>query len=430
MKIYLSWSGELGRRASGVLRNSLEQLFPDFEIWSPGSDISAGSRWRDQIQNAMQSSELAIVCLTNDSRNSPWLLYEVGVMVGSSKKVIPWLVDMEFSDLSGPISQFQVIRSDAQSFHHLATSIHQQQSAYPLSQDLVARWALRTETEINQLLGRKQKTQKTRGKKEWLAQIEEAASSRNSELLQILAMKAETENISDRTILRALVDAYYDLRDSEGLINTFNLFQDKIGPDPKSYSQYAWALVRTAQTSKAISILEMAQAHGLEDYQLTTLLGRAYKERWREQLRLNNQEAAEESLRRAAETYTRGFGKYPNDFHIGLNAVQTLHLLGDSESVKVRNKLIPAVMSLAKKFVAKSGDKFWPTASLLELSVIRGEKAEAHQLAEKLRAKANTPWEIEATAQNIRLISSAKGFSGASPEWISDLVTKLTEEER
>ena len=109
MKVYLSWSGELGRRASGALRTALQELVPTLEVWSPGSDITAGARWVDEIHHAIEQSEIALVCVTKESLDSPWLLYELGFMAGrgTASTVIPWLVDIQHSDPAARLHSFK-----------------------------------------------------------------------------------------------------------------------------------------------------------------------------------------------------------------------------------------------------------------------------------------------------------------------------------
>jgi capsular polysaccharide biosynthesis protein len=83
------------------------------------------------------------------------------------------------------------------------------------------------------------------------------------------------------------------------------------------------------------------------------------------------------------------------------------------------------VQSSAERASEESGADYWTTASLLDLAVVRGSQAEAQQLAYQLWSKANSPWEIDTTVQNLRLLSEAKGFGGETPEWLRDLITSL-----
>lgn len=427
MKIYLSWSGELGRRASEALSSALRQLIPELEVWSPGSDISAGARWVDQTRDAIRASQVALVCVTNDSRGAPWLLYELGVMASSGSTVVPWLVDIEPSDLEGPLQQFQALRSDAQSFRQLVELICQRESMQPPPPSDVGRWAFRVETEMNQLAGRGRKTPAARDTTEWLAQIDTARTARNRDQLHALRSTADREGLSDLTVLRELLNAYFDLRDFEGVIETWERFHRSIGQDPKALSFYAHALIRTGRSSDAIVVLDGIRESGIAGPEITGLLARAYKDQWRERTAQGNPATARESLSRAAQTYTEGFKQYPGEYYFGLNAVSCLHLLGDKGSVRLRDELLPSVQSAIERAAAESADDYWEIASLLEIAVIRGAQAEAQRLSEQLRSKAPSSWQIESTIQNLRLLSEAKGFGEKPPGWLRDLLDELAE---
>ena len=427
MKVYLSWSGELGRRTSNVLRTALRELIPNIEVWSPGSDITAGTRWIDEIRYAIEDSKIAVVCFTKESLDSPWLLYELGFMGSRSDvtTVILWLVDVQYSELFDPLTQFQAIRSDSQSFHRLVELICRDQSIRPPQQDLVNHWALEVEAKIRQLVGPTQMSSLARNREGWIAQIEEAANTRNQDQLKKLLQQAEAAQITDRAILLALMRGYFELKDLQGLIDTFERFETIVGHDPEALFRYAWALIRTHQSSRAIKVLENASTEGIYEPEITGLLGRAYKDQWREQANQGDHSRAENSLRNAAATYAEGFKSHPNDVYLGINAVELLHLLGDKDSVSLRDDLMPRVQLAAESGVKEHYD-YWGFASLLELAVVRQSQAEALQFAAKLQELTKETWEIETTVQQLRLLSHAEGFGGETPQWIHDLVENLS----
>lgn len=49
------------------------------------------------------------MCVTPENVNSPWILFESGALAKSleSGRVIPILLDLDFSGISGPLAQFQ-----------------------------------------------------------------------------------------------------------------------------------------------------------------------------------------------------------------------------------------------------------------------------------------------------------------------------------
>ncbi len=77
-------------------------------------DISAGDRWAQKIAGELESANFGIICVTPENLNSDWILFEAGALSKSmlEGKVVPLLFDLEFSDLSGPLSQFQAQKVD------------------------------------------------------------------------------------------------------------------------------------------------------------------------------------------------------------------------------------------------------------------------------------------------------------------------------
>jgi uncharacterized protein YjbI with pentapeptide repeats len=282
-----------------------------------------------------------------------------------------------------------------------------------------------SEGNIAQLVAGGPEERRARSKTDWLREICDAVSTRNRDQLQAINGALEAESVTDQTVLRALLNAYFDLRDFVALINLFETFKEQIGEDPIVLFRYGWALVRTGQSSRAIMVLEQVRRRGVEEAELTGLLARAYKDQWRVESARGDVKTAEESLHHAVTTYTEGFRKYPSDYNLGLNAVELLHLLGDERSRSLRDELLPEVQLAIERAAAESGDDYWSSGSLLELAIIRESQADAQQLAARLRSKADSPWQIETTVQNLRLLSEAKGFRAGTPEWVHDLVSSL-----
>jgi MAP3K TRAFs-binding domain len=114
-------------------------------------------------------------------------------------------------------------------------------------------------------------------------------------------------------------------------------------------------------------VLEQARGRVVDDAEIDALLGRAYKDQWREQTTLGDVRSAEENLHRAAETYAEGFRKDPSHYYSGLNAVKLFHILGDDRSLSLRDELLPKVQSAVESEAAVLGeDDHWLTASRLE----------------------------------------------------------------
>lgn len=116
MKIFISWSGKRSKALAVALKEWLPLTLQYAKPWVSEKDISAGERWAQAIASELESSNFGILCITPENINSEWILFEAGALSKSMQdaKVIPLLFDLELSDLSGPLSQFQALKIDQQ----------------------------------------------------------------------------------------------------------------------------------------------------------------------------------------------------------------------------------------------------------------------------------------------------------------------------
>lgn len=109
MRVFISWSGERSKGLAVAFRDWLPLVLHYAEPWLSEADIEAGDRWAQSVAKELAASNFGIVCVTSENVSSPWVLFEAGALTKSleTSKVIPLLLDLEFSDISGPLAQFQ-----------------------------------------------------------------------------------------------------------------------------------------------------------------------------------------------------------------------------------------------------------------------------------------------------------------------------------
>jgi hypothetical protein len=90
MKIFLSWSGERTKP------------------WISSKDIDKGSLWFGEINDQLKDTSVGIICLTQENKNRPWVLFESGALAKglSDSRVCTFLVDLESKDIQDPLAQF------------------------------------------------------------------------------------------------------------------------------------------------------------------------------------------------------------------------------------------------------------------------------------------------------------------------------------
>lgn len=115
MKVFISWSGIRSRFIAETLRGWLPKVIQSIRPWMSEEDISAGSRWSNDVSKELSQSNFGIICVTPENQSNPWLLFEAGALSKTIEEsyVCPILFDMPPSQLLGPLSQFQATQIDA-----------------------------------------------------------------------------------------------------------------------------------------------------------------------------------------------------------------------------------------------------------------------------------------------------------------------------
>jgi len=114
MKVFISWSGTRSNALAQALRDWLPLVVHFVEPWLSEADIAAGERWAQSVAKELESCNFGIICVTRDNVAAPWILFEAGSLAKSleGSRVIPLLFDLEFSEIGGPLAQFQAKKAD------------------------------------------------------------------------------------------------------------------------------------------------------------------------------------------------------------------------------------------------------------------------------------------------------------------------------
>lgn len=109
-KVFISWSGETSKRIAEVFKEWIPNVLQMVEPYFTPNDIEKGARWGKEISEQLEASKVGIFCLTKENLNSKWMMFEAGAISKniSASSVCPILFDLDFSDLEGPLTQFQL----------------------------------------------------------------------------------------------------------------------------------------------------------------------------------------------------------------------------------------------------------------------------------------------------------------------------------
>ena len=127
MKVFMSWSGERSHALANALHDWMPLVLHYVEAWLSQADIEAGQRWADQVAKELEASNFGVLCITKENVGSPWVLFEAGALAKSMQgsRVIPLLLDLEFSDITGPLAQFQAKKVGRAGILEIVQSLNQ-----------------------------------------------------------------------------------------------------------------------------------------------------------------------------------------------------------------------------------------------------------------------------------------------------------------
>jgi SAM-dependent methyltransferase len=112
-KIFVSWSGDTGRRIAEALKETLFD-YPGLELWVSSHSIDAGAPWFDEIERAAKECDAAIGCMTPGAARRPWVNFEAGMLYGRLRNFKMLLFGEQ---LSGPLANLQAL--DGTSREHM-----------------------------------------------------------------------------------------------------------------------------------------------------------------------------------------------------------------------------------------------------------------------------------------------------------------------
>jgi hypothetical protein len=71
-------------------------------------DLDRGSVWFGEINDQLKDTSIGIICLTQENKNRPWILFEAGALIKglTSNRVCTFLIDLQTRDIEDPLAQF------------------------------------------------------------------------------------------------------------------------------------------------------------------------------------------------------------------------------------------------------------------------------------------------------------------------------------
>lgn len=125
MKVFVSWSGEQSQKFAEALKEWLEQCIQSVEVFFSSEDIEKGDNWQIKLSNELQDTNYGIVCLTPENIDAPWIHFEAGALSKLlDSKVMVLAMNINFSDIKGPLKAFQATKFEKSDIFKLLKTIN------------------------------------------------------------------------------------------------------------------------------------------------------------------------------------------------------------------------------------------------------------------------------------------------------------------
>ena len=251
------------------------------------------------------------------------------------------------------------------------------------------------------------------------------------------AVRAELGTL-EQTEAGVIVDLFLSYRAFGAWDRMISLYEDM--PDVLKRSvlireQMALALNRSAGTepgrralrNEAIRLLEEVTREIGPNPETQGLLGRIYKDLWREALTAGLEDEAQGQLDKAILAYSAGFRADCRDAYPGINAVTLLDIDGSAPSQASKRELLPVVHFAVEQKIARGETDYWTRATELELAVLAGEQDAARRhLRSALSSQGIESFMPKTTADNLTDIRDARRARGDALPWLDDIIDTLS----
>lgn len=139
MKVFVSWSGDLSRKIAALLKERIPCFIQSVDVFYSPDDIEKGENWDSKISHELEEANFGIICLTSQNKAAQWINFEAGAIAKSlDSRVSALMININPSDIKGPLSRYQATKIDHDDFLHLIQSINNATEC-PLSESILKR---------------------------------------------------------------------------------------------------------------------------------------------------------------------------------------------------------------------------------------------------------------------------------------------------
>lgn len=153
-KVFISWSGDRSKQLGAAIRAWLPKVLQSVEVYFSDTDIEVGSRWYNEIVDALEKSDAGLVILTPENITRQWIMFEAGAIARSVERgrVCPILFGLKKSDLKGPLGFFQSAEFVEDDFRKLLRTLNSGRLSEADFSDVFDTWWHKLEEKVQGIL--------------------------------------------------------------------------------------------------------------------------------------------------------------------------------------------------------------------------------------------------------------------------------------
>jgi predicted nucleotide-binding protein len=137
VRVYLSWSGHASYGVASALRDFLPSVLQTTQPWLSSQDVRSGESWVTEFNDAVKSTELAILCVTAENLDSPWFMFEAGMLSKKDLRLCLYLLDVAPGDVPNVLAQFQTFTSTQEDTLRLLQLMNRMQPDHALPESML-----------------------------------------------------------------------------------------------------------------------------------------------------------------------------------------------------------------------------------------------------------------------------------------------------
>lgn len=140
--VFISWSEEnsASHKVAILLKKWISRIIHTATCYVSSADINAGEIWLSNLLKNLSDSKCGIICLTQDSLDKPWIIFEAGALAVKFEKsrVIPLLIGIEKDHVRSPLNILQCKIANFEGLWDIIKCINDSSDLFTVPEDILS----------------------------------------------------------------------------------------------------------------------------------------------------------------------------------------------------------------------------------------------------------------------------------------------------